>query len=75
MYISLNDVNIPNHGYVNISDIGTNDDSALICHTNRPANGRDSGGNWYGPNGKRVRGIREDTSVQGLARNRAIGIV
>ena len=62
MYISLNSVNIPNHGYVNINDIDTTDDSALICHTNRLTGGRDSGGNWYGPNGKRVLGIREDTA-------------
>ena len=75
MYISLHGVSIPNHGYVAISDIGTTDDSALICHTDRLASGRDSGGNWFGPNGNRVSGINQDSTVQGLARNRAPMIV
>ena len=37
IYLSLKDNIIPNHGYVVISDIGTDDDTALLCHTNRPA--------------------------------------
>ena len=37
VYLSLNGVIIPNHGYVVMSDIGSaGDDTALICHTNRP---------------------------------------
>ena len=36
-----------------ISDIGTaNDDTALLCHTNRPPDtpgGSDSGGQWFRP--------------------------
>ena len=51
MYISLNrDNNIPNHGYVVISNIGTaNDDTALLCNTNHRPTSSDtnSGGNWY----------------------------
>ena len=72
MYISLNGVN---HGYVAISDVGTNEDAALICHTNRPASNGNSGGDWYGPNGNRVLGNMERMTVQGLARNRAAMIV
>ena len=52
MYLSLNDDIIPNHGYVVISDIGSTDDTALICHTNRPStlnNNADSGGDWFAP--------------------------
>ena len=38
MYLSLNNDISPNHSYVVISDIGSaGDDTALICHTNRPA--------------------------------------
>ena len=75
MYITLNDVIIPNHGYVTISDIGTTNDSALICHTNRPASGGNSGGDWYGPHGNKVSGNRNNITVQGLARNREEMIV
>ena len=67
VYLSLNGVIIPNYGYVTISDIGTTDDSALVCHTNCPANGTNSGGDWYGPNGNRVSGIEENNTVQGFA--------
>ena len=52
-----------------ISDIGSTNDTALICHTNRPAtfdNNRHSGGNWYAPNGARVNWI----DVPGFRRNR-----
>ena len=35
--ISQNDDIVPNHGYVLISDIGSTNNTALLCHTNRPA--------------------------------------
>ena len=36
VHLSLNGSVIPNHGYVEISGIGTaGDDTALLCHTNR----------------------------------------
>ena len=54
VYLSLNGTVIPNHGYVNISGIGYNDDSALLCHTNRPPGSTNSGGNWWAPTGTRV---------------------
>ena len=54
-----------------ISDIGTSSDSALICHTNRPASGGNSGGDWYSPVGTRVLGVNERNIVRGLAKNRA----
>ena len=71
MYLSLNGRIIPNNSYVTISDIGTSNDSALLCHTNRPASGGNSGGNWYSPVGTRVLGVYERNGVKGLVRNRA----
>ena len=37
VYLSLNGDIIRNHGYVVISDIGSTDNTALLCHTNHPA--------------------------------------
>ena len=57
MYLSLNGEIIPVNGYVLISNIGSNDESALLCHTNRlpsPGDNINSGGNWFAPNGTRV---------------------
>ena len=71
MYLSLNDDIIPNHGYVVISDIGSTDDTALICHTNRPAtlnNNAHSGGDWFAPSGMTVDFGGND--VPGFKRNR-----
>ena len=73
VYLSLNGDIIPNHGYVVISDIGSTDDTALICHTNRPPlyNGAHSGGNWFAPDDTRVYG----NNVPGFRRNRGPMIV
>ena len=54
VYLSLDDDIIPNHGYLDISGIGSNDDSALLCHTNRPPGSTHSGGDWFAPDGTRV---------------------
>ena len=39
-----------------ISDIGSTDDSALLCHTNNPPppGSASSGGDWFAPDGTRV---------------------
>ena len=68
VYLSLDGTVIQNHGYVEISDIGYTDDSALLCHTNNPPPTPSgiSGGDWFAPNGTRVSG----TDVPGFARNR-----
>ena len=71
VYLSLNGTVIPNHGYVEISGIGYTDDSALLCHTNRPPDGAHSGGDWLAPDGNRV----FDTDVPGVTRNRAAMVV
>ena len=58
-----------------ISDIGSTDDSALICNTNHPANYTNnanryhSGGDWYGPSETRVGGRNSD-DVPGFGRTR-----
>ena len=56
VYLSLDGTVIPNHGYVEISDIGSSDDSALLCHTNfpPPPGSPHSGGDWFAPDGTRV---------------------
>ena len=82
MYITLNGVYIPNHGYVMISDIGsTGGDTggtALICNTNRIASFTThggwryhSGGDWHAPDGTRVgdRGV-PNPDVPGFERDR-----
>ena len=76
MYLSLNGDIIPNHGYVKMSDIGSTDNTALLCHTNRPASGGEvnSGGDWFAPDGDKVGGLTS-TDVPGFGRNRGDMIV
>ena len=72
MFLSLNGNNIPNHGYVVISDIGTSNDGALLCNTNYiPSGGSHSGGDWYAPDGTRV----HQNEVPGFGRTRGPGVV
>ena len=54
-----------------ISNIGSSDDTALLCYTNRPPphGGTSSGGDWYEPDGTRV------TAVPGFSRNRGSMVV
>ena len=75
--LSLNGDYIPNHGHVVISGIGSTDDTALICHTNRFGNltttpestFMHSGGDWFAPDGTIV-GNRGTDDVPGFVRNR-----
>ena len=68
VYLSLDGTVVPNHGYVELSDIGFTDDSALLCHTNRPPTpgSTTSGGDWHAPDGTRVFG----TDVPGVTLSR-----
>ena len=70
VYLSLDGTVIPNHGYV---EIGSTDDSALLCHTNNPPppGSATSGGDWWAPDGTRVSG----TDVTGVTRNRGPMVV
>ena len=74
VYISLNGEVIPKHGYVEISDIGSSDSTALLCHTNRHASGANSGGDWFAPDGTRVGGFGS-TDILGFERNRGPMVV
>ena len=75
VYLSLDGVVIPNHGYVVIDDIsmsGVTDPTPLLCHTNRPPpNGgpANSGGDWISPSDMTVGGLGS-TTVPGFGRNR-----
>ena len=63
--------------YVMLSDIGSTDNTALLCHTNRPAaidNNRHSGGDWFAPDGKTVGGT-DSTNVPGFRRSRGPMVV
>ena len=73
VFLILKGTVIPDHGYVDISDIGSSDNTALLCNTDRPpsSGSATSGGNWYGPDRSRV----DDTSVPGVIRNRAPMVV
>ena len=81
VYLSLNEDIIPNHGYVVIGNIGSTDETALVCHTNRPAtlsNNANSGGDWFAPDETRVTGIADPVNVNavpGFGRNRAPMVV
>ena len=62
-----------------ISDIGSTDDTALICNTNRIANisnhnGPHSGGDWHTPDGAVVGNLGSD-DVPGFDRNRGPMVV
>ena len=73
MYLTLNGDYIPNHGYVNISDIGSNDDTALICNTNNVTThvqNRD----WFAPDRTAV-GNQDNGNVPGFERNRGPMVV
>ena len=52
VFLSLNGNVIPDNGLLNINDIGSNDNTALLCITNLPPTGANSGGDWFAPNGR-----------------------
>ena len=56
-----------------ISNIGSSDDTALLCHTNRPppSGSSHSGGEWYAPDGTRL----SLDEVPGFVRNRGPMVV
>ena len=59
-----------------ISDIGSSNTYALLCHTNRPPppGSITSGGDWFAPDGNRV-GSPGSTYVPGFKRNRGPMVV
>ena len=69
VFLSLNGAVIPDHGYVAISDIGSTDDTALLCITNHP--GTPTSGNWFAPDETRV----NEMDVPGVTRARGSMVV
>ena len=81
VYLSLNGEVISNHSYLEISDIGSTAETALVCNTPYLYNGSDNEvGNWFGPDDTWVRWIdcpQEScvgTLYPGFGRSRAPGI-
>ena len=56
-----------------ISDIGSTDETALLCHTNHPRSphSHHSGGDWFAPDGTRV----NEDDVPGFTRDRRSMVV
>ena len=65
VFLSLNRAVIPNNSLLNINDIGSPNNDALLCITNRPPpSGSATEGDWYAPDRTRVNGM----DVSGFAR-------
>ena len=54
-----------------MDDIGSTDDTALLCHTNEPSR-HDSEGDWFAPSGTKVGNYTDSIprDVPGFGRNR-----
>ena len=59
-----------------MDDIGSTDDTALLCHTNEPSR-RDSEGDWFAPSGTKVGNYTDSMprDVPGFGRTRAPHVV
>ena len=59
-----------------MDDIGSTDDTALLCHTNEPSR-RDSEGDWFAPNGTKVGNYTDSMprDVPGFGRTRGPHVV
>ena len=71
VFLRLNGNVIPDNGLLNISDIGSSDVGALLCITNLPPTGANSGGDWFAPNGR----VGDMVPVPGFNRNRGPMVV
>ena len=73
VYLSLNDVVIPNHGYVLINDIGITDETALLCNINLAPSDDQMyyEGSWFSPDKTKVL----EESTQGFLSNRDASVV
>ena len=54
-----------------INQIGSDNNDALLCHTDRPALGSHSGGDWFVPDGTKI----YPATVPGFWRNRSPMVV
>ena len=73
VYLTLNGNVIQNDGYVDFNDIGSTDETALLCHTNRPPppGSTNSGGDWFATEGTPLDG----TDVPGFTGNNGAMVV
>ena len=72
VFLSLKGAVIANKSHVRVSDIGSTEDTALMCFTEYYIAGdRTSGGNWSAPDGSRV----NDSGGTGFRRSRGRGVV
>ena len=72
MFLSLKGTVVANKSHVRVSDIGSTEDTALMCFTEYYIAGNlTSGGNWVAPDGSRV----NDRGGTGFRRNRGRGVV
>ena len=76
VHLTLKNKHIPNNGTVAINEIGSTDETALLCHTNNPPSPdtHTSGGDWFGPDGTRVGDVKK-SDVPGFVRNRSPNVV
>ena len=57
-----------------MDDIGSTDDTALLCHTNKVLP-KVIGGDWFDPDGTEVRNVNNPGGVPGVERNRSPHVV
>ena len=57
-----------------MDDIGSTDDTALLCHTNKVLP-KVIGGDWFDPDGTEVRNINNPRGVPGVERNRGPHVI
>ena len=74
VYLSLRNKLIPNNSYAIMNDIGSTDDTALVCYTSVRSPSV-FGGDWFAPNGERVGGGKGPSEVPGFVRNRGRHVV
>ena len=48
MFLNFGGINLPNNGYVTISQLGSDTDSGIVCRTDQPGDGEDG---WIDPSG------------------------
>ena len=60
---------------MDVSDIGSTDDTALLCITDRSTFWHNSGGHWFAPNGDIVTFSGAPNGPPGFTRNRAPMVV
>ena len=56
VYLNFGGENLPTNGYVAISQLGTTEDTALVCRTDQAncCDGDNIEGGWFNPNGTMV---------------------